>query len=251
MTYKLTQFQRVQSLVKSSFTDQNNSSYIVLHDDSFYLSQSERLLSAIAKEFCPDGIFIPDKKLRDMLTTIARTATKKKKVFYRVAMKTGDNGQLETLYINLNNNENIKVSKDGWLPPSDKHIDDDAAIVSNLSSQDIPYPAESGSVDLLKEVINFKSDDDFKIILAWIVYSFFPGDFGSKAILIINGRQGSGKSKATTFLKQLIDPDSSPIITLTDDVDIMLIASQTQLSLWLIKCSSLWPQTMPILLVTT
>ena len=49
----------------------------------------------------------------------------------------------------------------------------------------LPKPERNGSIDDLKSFINVGSDDDFKLLVAWIVGSLSPE--GPYPILIVNG----------------------------------------------------------------
>ncbi len=71
-----------------------------------------------------------------------------------------------------------------------------------LSEPELGY-----DIDLLRSFINV-SDDDFVLVVAWLVMAFRPK--GPYPILVVQGEQGTGKSFVSRLLRDLIDPRAAP-----------------------------------------
>lgn len=72
----------------------------------------------------------------------------------------------------------------------------------------LPMPRPGGDVDLLRPYVRTGSEDDFRLIVAWLVAAFIPS--GPKPALWFHGRQGAAKSTATRCLRSLVDPNQVP-----------------------------------------
>jgi hypothetical protein len=68
----------------------------------------------------------------------------------------------------------------------------------------LPEPVPGGSLDPLRDLFNIGSEDDAKILIAWIVAALRPA--GPYPVLDLAGEQGSAKSTTARALRSLIDP---------------------------------------------
>ncbi|MCF6096775.1 hypothetical protein L1766_07160 [Thermovorax subterraneus] len=75
----------------------------------------------------------------------------------------------------------------------------------------LPEPKSGGTMDDLRRFLNIVSDDDFKLIVAWLLAALRPQ--GPYPILMLEGEQGTGKTTAARVLRSLIDPNVSPVRT--------------------------------------
>lgn len=73
----------------------------------------------------------------------------------------------------------------------------------------LPVPERGASLDVLRRFVNVASDDDFLLIVAWMVAAFFPR--GPYLLLLLQGGQGASKSTLSRFFRSLIDPNRAPI----------------------------------------
>lgn len=108
-----------------------------------------------------------------------------------------------SLYIDLGNKDwqAVAVTEQGWQvvnhPP--------ARFRRAASQQALPLPQTgAGDIELLRPFLNVASDDDFRMLVAWLVGCFHPR--GPYPILILNGEQGSAKSTTARVLRSFIDP---------------------------------------------
>ena len=88
-----------------------------------------------------------------------------------------------------------------------------------------PLPApESGSlIEQLRQFVNVKTDDDFMLVVAWIVAA--PRHRGPFPILVVNGEAGAGKSLFSRIVRSLVDPSAAPIRAVPrDDRDLVVSA---------------------------
>jgi hypothetical protein len=73
----------------------------------------------------------------------------------------------------------------------------------------LPLPVRGGSVAELRPFINTEHEDDWVMILCWVVAAMrFRGPY---PILKLTGEQGAAKSTAEKVLRALVDPSSSPL----------------------------------------
>ena len=69
-------------------------------------------------------------------------------------------------------------------------------------------PQRGGLVEQLRPCLNVGSDEDFHLLIAWLLGTLQP--FGAKVLLGFAGEQGTGKSGTTKNLRNLIDPHRAP-----------------------------------------
>jgi energy-coupling factor transporter ATP-binding protein EcfA2 len=68
----------------------------------------------------------------------------------------------------------------------------------------LPIPQRGGSVQALRDLINVKADDDFILVIAWLLAAL--RDQWSYPVLVVTGQHGSAKSTLLKILRRLIDP---------------------------------------------
>jgi hypothetical protein len=73
----------------------------------------------------------------------------------------------------------------------------------------LPDPQPGGNLADLRSHINVGSDDDFLLVLAWLLGALRPN--GSYPVLELYGVQGSAKTSEERRLRGLIDPSTNPI----------------------------------------
>jgi putative DNA primase/helicase len=124
---------------------------------------------------------------------------------HKVFLRIGEIGR--SLYLNLGNKawQAVAIDAQGWQildrPP--------ARFQRSSSMAALPLPARHpDGIEALRPFLNVASDDDFKMLVAWLFGCFHPR--GPYPILILTGEQGSAKSTTAKVLRSLIDP-ANPI----------------------------------------
>ena len=86
-------------------------------------------------------------------------------------------------------------------------------------------PEQGGLIEELRRFVN-ASDDDFMMVIAWLVAAL--RHYGPYPILVLNGEQGSGKSVVSRMLRSLVDPSAAPIRAVPkDDRDLVVSAGNS------------------------
>jgi energy-coupling factor transporter ATP-binding protein EcfA2 len=119
------------------------------------------------------------------------------------------------LYLDLGRDDwtAIEIRTDGWtLIPSQqcpvRFLRPDTQLA-------LPIPEHGGHVSELRNLLNVE-DDAWVLILAWLLFCFYPKY--PHPVLILHGEQGSGKSSLARLLKSLVDPSKSPLIPAISDL---------------------------------
>jgi putative DNA primase/helicase len=96
----------------------------------------------------------------------------------------------------------------------------------SASTRALPRPEAGGMIEELRQFVPVKSDDDFMLVVAWIIAAMrHRGPF---PILVVNGEAGAGKSMFTRLIRSLVDPSAAPIRAVPrDERDIVVSASNT------------------------
>lgn len=68
----------------------------------------------------------------------------------------------------------------------------------------LPEPKTGGNIQELRKFLNVSSDDDWILILSWLIAALSPK--GPYPILVLVGEQGSSKSTTAKVLRNLVDP---------------------------------------------
>jgi hypothetical protein len=79
---------------------------------------------------------------------------------------------------------------------------------SGMLALPAPAPEGQGDVSLLREVVNFSSDSDYRLVVAALLGILRPIP---QPVVSINGPQGSGKSLGSEILGQLFDPNQQHV----------------------------------------
>lgn len=137
-----------------------------------------------------------------------------------VSLRVARNG--ERTYLDLSNDawEAVEVTASGWQVVSTSPV----RFVRTTHSRALPRPEEWGSVDELRELLNVEADDDWTLILAWLLGALHPT--GPYPLLVLTGEQGSAKTTTARILARLLDPSALPTRALPTTERDLLIAAQ-------------------------
>ena len=116
-------------------------------------------------------------------------------VYVRVG---GDNG---SIYIDLADPDwrAVKIDGAGWNVVSRPEV----RFVRLKGMLALPLPARGGSIERLRDFINVKGDEDFILVIAWLLSAM--RDHGPYPVLAVIGEQGSAKSTLLEVLRSLVD----------------------------------------------
>jgi energy-coupling factor transporter ATP-binding protein EcfA2 len=73
----------------------------------------------------------------------------------------------------------------------------------------LPEPTHDGSLALLQPFVNLETAE-FRLLAVWMAAALRPA--GPYPVLVIYGEQGSGKSTLARVIRQLIDPQTAPVL---------------------------------------
>ena len=88
----------------------------------------------------------------------------------------------------------------------------------------LPEPESGGSIETLRNFLNVSSDDDFVLVVAWLLATL--RNRGPYPALVLSGEQGSAKSTFSAILRATIDPNTAPLRALPrEDRDLYIAAN--------------------------
>ncbi|MEN8834114.1 hypothetical protein [Pacificibacter sp.] len=120
----------------------------------------------------------------------------------------------------------VHVTSDGWSTQS-------GAIQSKTgprfkrapSMAPLPVPIKgTAGMDLLRPFVNVATDDDFRLMVGWLMGCLRPS--GPYPLLILTGEQGSAKSTTSKVLRALVDPSTLATRSFPSDERDLVIAAQ-------------------------
>jgi hypothetical protein len=124
--------------------------------------------------------------------------------FLRLA---GHNGNL---YLDLGDSQwrSVEIDKEGWRVISSPPV----KFRRTPGMQALPEPVRGGSIGELRPFLNLACDEDFALVVAWLLMGFHPE--GEYPILVLGGQQGTSKSTMARVLRSLIDPNEAELRSL-------------------------------------
>jgi Bifunctional DNA primase/polymerase, N-terminal/Primase C terminal 1 (PriCT-1) len=138
------------------------------------------------------------------------------KVFTRLALKEGE------IWLDLCDDlwRAVQIGKHGW----EIILNPPVLFRRPRGMKRLRPPKRGGSIDELRQFLNVSSEDDFVLIVSWLVASLtFKGPFPG---LVLQGEAGSAKSTLARTLRSLVDPNSAPLRSTPREVRDLMIAAQ-------------------------
>ena len=115
-----------------------------------------------------------------------------------------------------------EITADGWAVTDKAPV----KLLRSASVRALPVPEAGCLIEELRRFVNVKSEDDFLLVVAWIVAAL--RHHGPFPILVASGEAGSGKSVFSRMLRSLVDPSAAPIRAVPrDDRDLVVSASNS------------------------
>jgi len=116
------------------------------------------------------------------------------------------------------------VNKQGW----DILDQSPVPFVRGSNQKALPLPqrfkGDANSIELLRPLINVGSEDDWILVVAWLIGTLLPE--GGYPILVLQGEQDSGKSATAKVLRSVIDPATEGVRRLPGGAHNLMIAAQ-------------------------
>lgn len=131
-------------------------------------------------------------------------------------------GSDDVIWLDLANDkwQAVRIDAQGWRVVDNPKV----AFVRPRGVLPLPTPERKGSLDELRELVNVPDDNDWILILAWLVASLRPS--GPYPVLSINGEQGSAKSTLCRMLRAMVDPNVAALRSgPRDERDLVIAAS--------------------------
>jgi hypothetical protein len=138
------------------------------------------------------------------------------KVFLRVAEQDG------LIYLDLADEfwRCIEIGADGWRIAENNPV----RFRRSPGMLPLPLPLRGGSIDALAPFLNLASENDFVLVVAWLLGTLRAG--GPYPVLAIAGEQGSAKTALSKLLRAVIDPSVAPMRALPrNERDLFIAAS--------------------------
>jgi hypothetical protein len=140
-------------------------------------------------------------------------------------------GSGSNVYLDLANDawQAIEVNGSGWRVVREPPVKFRRA----RGMISLPVPV-SGSICELRRFVNACSDQNWILMVAWLVAALNPS--GPYPILILQGEQGAGKSTVARALRLLVDPSTAPLRAVPrEERDLMIAANNS----WVISFDNL------------
>lgn len=94
----------------------------------------------------------------------------------------------------------------------------------------LPEPIRGGSLEELRPFLNLPDDPSWRLCCAYVVFAHWPPGAQTYPALALGGQQDSGKSTTARVLRELVDPDTIPLISPPrDEEDLMVVAADNRL----------------------
>ena len=118
----------------------------------------------------------------------------------------------------------VRVTAEGWgvIDGADCPV----RFIRRRGLLPLPKPVRGGSLDELRDLVNVPDDDDWALVLGWLVSALRPEGPMSYPLLVVNGEAGSAKSTLSRYARNLIDPNTATLRrTPRQDRDLMIAAT--------------------------
>jgi hypothetical protein len=90
----------------------------------------------------------------------------------------------------------IEIGANGWRIAEDPPV----RFRRSAGMQPLPLPVQGGSIEALAPLVNLASDNDFVLVVAWLLGALRGG--GPYPVLAIAGEQGSAKTVLSKLLRR-------------------------------------------------
>jgi hypothetical protein len=88
----------------------------------------------------------------------------------------------------------------------------------------LPIPQRGGTISELRSFINLASENDFVLLVSWLVAGFNPR--GPYPVAVLQGEAGSAKSTGVRVIRELLDPNTTPLRSEPRETRDLMIAAR-------------------------
>jgi hypothetical protein len=115
----------------------------------------------------------------------------------------------------------VEIDHSGWRLLSSRQ----APVVFRRPSglRPLPIPERGGTLDELRPFLNVASDDDFALIVGWLLCALRPDV--PYPVLATHGEQGSAKSTVGRVLRELVDPNKADLRSASRETRDLVLAA--------------------------
>ncbi|MGK5087026.1 toprim domain-containing protein [Bdellovibrionota bacterium FG-2] len=174
------------------------------------------------KYFSTYGTAPTSQAIIDALGTLSANAqfkAEERPIFLRAGMFNGN------VYVDLSNDEweVVEISASGWSVIKDSPV----RFLRKKGMLPLPRPicvTGDTSVAQLCHFLNVDSEEDFRLIVAFILSSFNPD--GPFLVLVLYGEQGTAKSTTVKVIRSFVDPNSAPLRKEPKNSDDLMVSAR-------------------------
>jgi hypothetical protein len=137
-----------------------------------------------------------------------------------VFVRLGQSG--DKIYLDLCNEgwQVIEISGEGWKVLTKSPIKFRRA----RGMKALPLPQRGGTISELRPFINLATENDFVLLVSWLVAAFNPR--GPYPVAVLQGEAGSAKSTGVRVIRELLDPNTTPLRSEPRETRDLMIAAQ-------------------------
>lgn len=178
------------------------------HQENWPIRSEEFIIWLKNRYFRQYRILPSSSSFKDAIDTLDAKARFERGVD-KIGLRYAMDAKTRSIYIDLVNEgwEVLKVNRHGWKRI--KGCDCPIRFIRHRGMLPLPTPTPNGSLSNLRYLLNIPSDDDWKLLVAWIIGAMNPS--GPYPVLVISGEQGTAKSTLCRILRLIIDPNEAPL----------------------------------------
>jgi hypothetical protein len=111
------------------------------------------------------------------------------------------------IYLDLGNEQRevVEIGPDGWRLVTDPPV----RFRRPRGMKALPAPQRGGSIKDLRPFVNVAGDDDFLLLVAFLLMAFHPT--GPYPVLLVTGEHGAAKTTTCIVIRDLVDPSMAPL----------------------------------------
>lgn len=119
----------------------------------------------------------------------------------------------------------VEIDANGWRIVQDSPV----RFVRPNGFLSMPRPEVGGSIEDLMAFVNPDSDEDFVLIVAFVIAAFMDPGHSSFPVLVLQGEKGTAKSTTARVLTRLVDPRRADLRRIGKIEDLAVSASKARI----------------------